>query len=101
MTSSNINNAIRETAVSLRSIQMLPYPSETKLVSQEMVAPVLKEGCHYSVSQLIDKNMDGSFINNQSKKQEMLSPLRFSSMIIFHKKKIESFSVAKGFTNFF
>ena len=55
-----------ETAVSLRSIQMLPYPSE-------MVAPVLEEGCHVSVSQLIDKNMDGSLINNQSKNQEMMS----------------------------
>ena len=59
-----------ETAMSLRSIQMLPYPSETKL---EMDAPVLEEGCHVSVSQLIDKNMIGSLINNQSKKQEMLN----------------------------
>ena len=55
-----------ETAMSQHRIQMLPYPSE-------MVAPVLEEGCHDSVSQLIDKNMDGSLINIQSKKQEMLS----------------------------
>ena len=35
------------------------------------------------------------------KNGKTLSPLRFSSMIIFHKKKIESFSVSKDFTNFY
>ena len=68
-----VETAVSLNCVSLHSIQMLPYPSETKLVSQEMDAPVLEEGCHVSVSQLIDKNMDGSLINNQSKKQEMMS----------------------------
>ena len=71
---------IVETTVSPLRVQMLPYPSESKAVSQEIDAPVLEEGCHDTASQLIDKNMDGSLIDNQvafaTEKQEMLSHVK-------------------------
>ena len=54
---------------SLHKVQMLPYPSDTRLTSKAMNTPVLEEGCHDLISQTSDKDIDGTLFNNKLKKQ--------------------------------